>query len=108
MKKLLVRGIFLLMIALMGKACSEDKVHPELEENYNIVEREVITEDLLTVTSSLPSYVSAYNYTGFGKALVDRLGNRVASMDEDNVDNIATVVVHSSQFRIWMKTRCHS
>lgn len=97
MKKLLVRGIFLLVMALMGTACSEDKVHPELEENYHIVEREVITEDLMTVTSSLPAYVSAYNYTGFGKALVDRLGNRVASMDEDNVDNIATVVVHSSQ-----------
>lgn len=97
MKKLLVRGIFLLMMALMGTACSEDKVHPELEENYHIVEREVITEDLMTVTSSLPAYVSAYNYTGFGKALVDRLGNRVASMDEDNVDDITTVVVHSSQ-----------
>ena len=97
MKKLLAKGMLWTMLALMGTACSENKVHPELEENYNIVEREVITEDLLTVTSSLPAYVAPYNYTGFGKALVDRLGNRVASVDEDNMTDIATVVIHSSQ-----------
>ena len=96
-KKLLAKGMLWTMLALMGTACSENKVHPELEENYNIVEREVITEDLLTVTSSLPAYVAPYNYTGFGKALVDRLGNRVASVDEDNMTDIATVVIHSSQ-----------
>lgn len=87
MKNLLVRGIFLLMMALMGVACSEE-VHPELEENYHIVEREVITEDLMTVTSSLPAYVFVYNYTGFGKALVDRLGNRVASVTVSMVVSI--------------------
>ena len=96
-KKLLAKGMLWTMLALMGTACSEDKVRPELEENYNIVEREVITEDILTVTSSLPAYVAPYNYTGFGKALVDRLGNRVASVDEDNMTDIATVVIHSSQ-----------
>ena len=96
-KKLLAKGMLWTMLALMGTACSEDKVRPELEENYNIVEREVITEDILTVTSSLPAYVAPYNYTGFGKALVDRLGNRVASVDEDNMTNISTVVIHSSQ-----------
>ena len=100
MKKLLVRGIFLLMMVLMGVACSEE-VHPELEENYHIVEREVITEDLLTVTSSLPAYVSAYNYTGFGKALVDRLGNRVASVTVSMVVSFGFRSI--SQFRIQCK-----
>ena len=97
LERLLAEGMLWTMLVLMGTACSEDKVHPEMEENYNIVEREVITEDLLTITSSLPAYVAPYNYTGFGKALVDRLGNRVASVDEDNMTDIATMVIHSSQ-----------
>ena len=100
-KKLLAKGMLWTMLALMGTACSENKVHPELEENYNIVEREVITEDLLTVTSSLPAYVSAYNYTGFGKALVDRLGNRVASVTVSMVVSFGFRSI--SQFRIQCK-----
>ena len=95
--QLLAKGMLCSLLALMGTACSEEKVRPDMEVEYNIVEQEVITEDLLTVTSSLPAYVSSYNYTDFGKALVGRLGNRVTSIDEENMFDIATVVLHSSQ-----------
>ena len=59
--KLLAKAMLCSLLALMGTACSEEKVQPETEVEYNIVEQKVITEDQLTVTSSLPAYVSSYN-----------------------------------------------
>lgn len=91
--------VLLFFMALVLSSCEKDD--PGISGNGEIdietVEYIAPTEDALRVVSDYPAYVIPYDYNNFGKALVDRLQNRVATIDEDNFKDLSTVVLHSSQ-----------
>ena len=97
MKTLLASGVILSLIALMGVSCSDDDNSGGPDAGDYIEEKEIITEDQMRVKSSLPAYVFPYEYTNFGKAFVNRLENQTSSFTDENLGEISTVVVHSSQ-----------
>ena len=90
----------LLMMAVSLSACKKDE-NPEQgqeqEVQFEIQEYSLPTDDALTIVSELPAYVFNYEYKNFGAALVRRLQNRVAVIDNDNFLDVASVVLHSSQ-----------
>ena len=90
----------LLMMAVSLSACKKDE-NPEQgqeqEVQFEIEEYSLPTDDALTIVSELPAYVFNYEYKNFGAALVRRLQNRVAVIDNDNFLDVASVVLHSSQ-----------
>ena len=97
-KSLIFKGLLLFVAALMFVACKDHEDNPEPDKaEFEVVEYEVSTEDKLTVTSSLPAYVIPYSYTNFGKSLVDRLQIKVPKLDFDNIVDVSTIVIHSSQ-----------
>ena len=99
MKKILsVRYILFFIVALTVVSCKDEEPIPEPDRaNFEVVEYESITEDKLTVTSSLPAYVYPHTYINFGKSLVDRLLNKSPEVTMDNIVDISTVVIHSSK-----------
>lgn len=84
------------MISIVG--CTKD---PDRSANTNTdietIEYVVPTEDMMTVKSSLQSYISPNVLTeGFGGALRNRLTNHISAIDEDNIEFILTTVIHNS------------
>lgn len=97
-KSLIFKGLLVFMAALMFVACKDDEPIPDANKaEFEVVEYEDSKEDRLTVTSSLPAYVTPYSYTNFGKSFVDRMVNKVPNLNLDNLIDISTIVLHSSQ-----------
>ena len=97
-KKLLIRSILFLMVALMVVSCKDPDEGIQAERiYYDVVEYDTSDEDKLTVTSSLQAYVFPHSYTKFGKALVDRLVNKAPEVTMDNIADISTIVIHGSK-----------
>ena len=87
----------LLLVACLT-ACKKDDVAPEEPVvEFESEEYSKPTEDELRVVSDYPAYVIPYEYNNFGKALVDRLQNRVTEINDETLIDLATVVLHSSQ-----------
>ena len=87
----------LVLVACLS-ACKKDDagstnkvIMPEFEE-YSTP-----TEDALRVVSEHPAYIIPYEYDNFGKALVNRLQNKVTEINYETLADLATVVLHSSQ-----------
>ena len=95
-----VNVVLLFFMALCLTSCEKD--NPESSNKIDIESEEYTapTADALRIVSDKPAYVIPFSYNNFGKALVDRLQNRVATVDEDNFTNLSTVVLHSSQLEI--------
>lgn len=97
----LIRNAVLMMFIVASlTACKNDVPTKEVQAQEPVFESDeytVPTEDALAVVSELPAYVFAYNYTNFGAALVSRMQNRVAVVNEDTVEDLATVILHNSQ-----------
>ena len=96
-KKLLVRSILFVMVALMVVSCKDDDGIQAERVQYDVVEYETTNEDKLTVTSSMPAYIFPYSYTNFGESLVNRLVNKMPEVNLDNIVDISTIVIHGSQ-----------
>ena len=105
MKKLISRlgsaflynAILTLFVAVSLTACKKDEPTTQEEVIFETEEYSAPTEDALNVVSDLPAYVLAYDYKDFGAALVNRLQNKVAAVNDDTLDDVASVVMHSSQ-----------
>ena len=105
MKKLISRlgsaflynAILTLFVAVSLTACKKDEPTTQEEVIFETAEYSAPTEDALNVVSDLPAYVLAYDYKDFGAALVNRLQNKVAAVNDDTLDDVASVVMHSSQ-----------
>ena len=67
-------------MALCLSSCEKDEPGTSDTPEFEVETEEYIapSEDALRVVSDYPAYVVAYDYSNFGKALVNRLQNRVA------------------------------
>ena len=105
MKKLISRlgsafvysAVLMLFVAASLTACKKDEPAKEQEYIFETEEYTAPTEDTLAVVSDLPAYVIPYDYKNFGAALVNRLQNKVAEVNDDTIEDLASVVMHSSQ-----------
>ena len=87
-----------LFVAVLLSACKKDDIGSKQKELlFETEEYSAPTEDALNVVSNLPAYVFAYDYKDFGAALVNRMQNRVAEINEETAENLVSVVLHSSQ-----------
>ncbi len=84
-------------MAVVLTACKKDEPVKQQELIFETEEYSAPTEDALTVVSNLPAYIIAHDYKNFGAALVNRLQNKVAAVNDDSLDDLASVVMHSSQ-----------
>lgn len=85
-------------MAILFVACTKDDSEKGPEKLiFEADKYSVPTEDALGVVSNLPAYVIPYQYKNFGAALVNRLKNQVADINEQTLESLATVVFHSSQ-----------
>ena len=84
-------------MAVVLTACKKDEPVKQQELIFETEEYSAPTEDALTVVSNLPAYIIAHDYKNFGAALVNRLQNKVAAVNDDTLDDVASVVMHSSQ-----------
>ena len=89
--------LLMLFAAVSLTACKKDEPVKEKKLVFETEEYSAPTEDALNVVSDLPAYVLAHDYKNFGAALVNRLQNKVAVVDENTIENLASVVLHSSQ-----------
>ena len=90
-------AVLMLFVAASLTACKKDEPAKEQEYIFETEEYSAPTEDTLAVVSDLPAYVLPYDYKNFGAALVNRLQNKVAEVNDDTVKDLASVVMHSSQ-----------
>ena len=90
-------AMLMLFVFASLTACKKDEPTTEQEIVFDTEEYSAPTEDALTVVSDLPAYVIPYDYKNFGAALVNRLQNKVAEVNDDTLENLASVVMHSSQ-----------
>lgn len=92
MKKYQVITFFtaVLGIATFFMGCSDDKgeTGPKTE---SVIPETRPTEDAMTVTSSLKTYVFQHDYDEVAAALVSRMKNRAATLDE----TVKTVIIHA-------------
>ncbi len=84
-------------MAVVLTACKKDEPVKQQELIFETEEYSAPTEDALNVVSDLPAYIIAHDYKNFGAALVNRLQNKVAAVNDDTLDDVASVVMHSSQ-----------
>ena len=87
--------IMLSFLLICTVACSKDDRIDFGDKEFEIEDYTVETEDALSVASDLPAYVFPYEYKNFGAALVRRLNNQIATLDENSY-GVASVVIHSS------------
>lgn len=90
-------AIILACVATLMTACKKDETDKDTQLVFDTEEYSVPTADALKVVSDLSAYVIPYQYKDFGAALVNRLQNKVVELNEDTVENLASVVFHSSQ-----------
>ena len=90
-------AVLMLFVAASLTACKKDEPAKEQEYIFETEEYTAPTEDTLAVVSDLPAYVIPYDYKNFGAALVNRLQNKVAEVNDDTIEDLASVVMHSSQ-----------
>ena len=96
---LLKSVIVLLFVASAMVACKKDSiVDPKLQiVHFEMEEYSKPTEDAISVVSNCPAYIFSYEYQNFGAALVRRLQNRVSEINDDTIEDLTSVVFHSSQ-----------
>ena len=87
--------IILSLLLICAVSCTKDDSIDYKDEEFEIEDYTVETEDALSVVSDLPTYIFPYEYKNFGAALVRRLNNQVTPLLE-NFTGIASVVIHSS------------
>ena len=90
-------AMLMLFVVTSLTACKKDDSAKEQEIVFDTEVYSAPTEDALTVVSDLPAYIIPYEYKNFGAALVNRLQNKVAEVNDDTVKDLASVVMHSSQ-----------
>ena len=91
-------AILVFFVAVSMIACERDNLIKEEEKLvFDADEYSVPTEDALQIVSDLPAYIIPYDYKEFGAALVNRMQNKVAEVDDDVIVDLASVVMHSSQ-----------
>lgn len=93
----LCRVSILAFVVMISAACTKDKTPEHEEIVFDIEDFATPTADALTITSNLPAYIFPYAYTDFGAALVRRMTNQVTTVDEQSLETLSTVVIHSSQ-----------
>ncbi|MBQ1228052.1 MAG: hypothetical protein IIX79_08185, partial [Alistipes sp.] len=80
-----------LFVAVLLSACKKDDIGSKQKELlFETEEYSAPTEDALNVVSNLPAYVFAYDYKDFGAALVNRMQNRVAEINEETAENLVS------------------
>lgn len=95
----LLRNAMLMVLVVASLAACKKDAPVKVEEDEPTIETEeysIPTEDTLNVVSDLPAYILPYNYQNFGAALVNRMQNRIAVVDDENIDDLATMIIHSS------------
>ena len=96
---LFCKAILMIFMVASLTACKDDEPVNYGDLEFEIEEYSIPTEDALNVVSDLPAYVFSYSYQNFGAAFVNRLQNRVAVVNEETIQDLATVVLHSSQLK---------
>lgn len=94
--------VLFFFMALCLSSCEKDEPGTSGNPEFEVETEEYIapSEDALSVVSDYPAYVIPYDYSNFGKALVNRLQNRVTSVDADNFTELSSIVLHSSQLEV--------
>ena len=90
------KAILMLFLAISLIACKEDEPTIEQELKFDSEEYSIPMADALSVVSELPAYVITHDYKNFGAALVNRLQNRVAEVNDNTIGDLASVVLHNS------------
>ena len=94
----LQRVVLSLLLVVCAVACKSDSnLSNNDEEGYEVEEYSAPTADAMRVVSQFPAYVIPYEYGDFGQALVNRLQNKIVSIDEESLLDLSTVVFHGSQ-----------
>ena len=89
----------MLLVVISLTACKKDAPAAEDVLIFETEEYSAPTEDALTVVSNLPAYIFPYDYKDFGDALIKRLQTKVAEVNDDTIEDLASVVFHSSQIQ---------
>ena len=97
----IISSLFIILfVTLLLTACAKDRVpNGDGKLVFEVEEHSVPVEDALNIVSDLPAYIIPYDYKEFGAALVNRMQNKVAEVNDDNFTNLASVVLHSSQIQ---------
>ena len=97
----IISSLFIILfVTLLLTACAKDRVpNGDGKLVFEVEEHSVPVEDALNIVSDLPAYIIPYDYKEFGAALVNRMQNKVAEVNEDNFTDLASVVLHSSQIQ---------
>ena len=80
-------------------ACEDNGPKSEDDFVFDTEEYSVPTADEFNVVSDLPAYVLPYDYQKFGAAFVNRMQNKVTVVNDDVIEDLATMVLHSSQIK---------
>ena len=92
------RRAILITLAIFLVACTKDESTKGKDKLvFNTEDYSVQTQDALNIVSDLPAYIIPYEYKNFGAALINRLQNKVAEINEQTIETLASVVLHSSQ-----------
>ena len=92
------RRAILITLAIFLVACTQDESTKGKDKLvFNTEDYSVQTQDALNIVSDLPAYIIPYEYKNFGAALINRLQNKVAEINEQTIETLASVVLHSSQ-----------
>ena len=97
----IISSLFIILfVTLLLTACAKDRVpNGDGKLVFEVEEHSVPVEDALNIVSDLPAYIIPYDYKEFGAALVNRMQNKVAEVNDDNFTDLASVVLHSSQIQ---------
>ena len=95
-----IRNAILMVLATaLLTACEDDGPKSEDDFIFDTEEYSVPTADEFNVVSDLPAYVLPYDYQNFGAAFVNRMQNKVTVVNDEIIDDLSTVVLHSSQVK---------
>ena len=89
-------AIFIVCMISVVSCTKDPEPAGNTDSNVETIEHVTPTEDLLSVTSSLQSYVSpTVSNNAFGGALRNRLTNQISSIEGDNAEFLITMVIHN-------------
>ena len=95
-----IRNAILMVLATaLLTACEDDGPKSKDDFIFDTEEYSVPTADEFNVVSDLPAYVLPYDYQNFGAAFVNRMQNKVTVVNDEIIDDLSTVVLHSSQIK---------